>query len=395
MSRLISLGEINKNIIYPILGGLSKLIAEFIIYKSQAEISKHPLILGFSAGFGMFLSIIPYIILKIYSRPIREEKTLKGEKLIYNDPNKVYYRKIRLKKYFFIFLSSFLDFLQKILVFLFTSNINNIFWIFNILFLSLFSRCILNAKLYKYHYLSLIIIIVLGIIINIIKLYDSNSDEIIYIFLSLFIEVIYSLVAVINKYNMEITFSTPYELSFFEGLFILIVNMTLVIICTKNDISEEKYKFIPNKKIYYNGKTYLDNFYDYYDKLNYVEILIFILSLMSRLLFNLFGLITIKNYTPSHIVILLIIGEIQFIFEEKEIWIIILEVIFILIILFMILVFTEIIELNFWGLQIDTKKNIALRAKTEIDNGNEIRETIDELKELNDENEKTESSEEN
>ena len=364
MPSLISFGEINKNILYPIFGGLSKLIAELILYESNAQINKHPIILGLATGLGMFLSLIPYFILKKRSKSKNKNKNkIIGKKsLIYNDPDYVYNKKKRYIKYSLILLSSVLDYFQKILSFLFTGNVNNNIWIFNILFLSLFSYLILKEKLYSYHYLSLIIIIVLGIIINIINLYDVKLKDIKYELLSIFIEIIYSLVAVINKYVMEVSITSPYELSFYEGSFSLVINIILLIICTKYEV---EIKFIPNEKIIYKDKKYLDNFFAYYNKLNVSECIIFFIFVLSRLLFNLFGLITINNYTASHIVILLIIGEIGFFFKNEKTWELIIEIIIIIILFFMILVFTEIIELNFWGLQKNTKKNIAIRALEE------------------------------
>ena len=59
---LISLGKINKNIFYPIIGGLSKLIAEFILFIREPIFSKYSFMLGLVSGIGMFLSIIPFII---------------------------------------------------------------------------------------------------------------------------------------------------------------------------------------------------------------------------------------------------------------------------------------------------------------------------------------------
>ena len=54
---LIGFGEINKNILYPIIGGLSKLIAEFILFKKEPLFNDYPFILGLIAGFGMACEI--------------------------------------------------------------------------------------------------------------------------------------------------------------------------------------------------------------------------------------------------------------------------------------------------------------------------------------------------
>ena len=49
--------------------------------------------------------------------------------------------------------------------------------------------------------------------------------------------------------------------------------------------------------------------------------------------------------------------------KDKKLYILILYLIFTIIAIFMILVFIEIIQLNFWGLSTMTKKNIEERAK--------------------------------
>ena len=88
MPSLISCGKINKNIIFPIIGGFSKIIAESILYKGNEDKTNHPLILGIASGFGMSLSIIPYIFLMVFSRRTEREERIKSVEtieLIYND----------------------------------------------------------------------------------------------------------------------------------------------------------------------------------------------------------------------------------------------------------------------------------------------------------------------
>ena len=90
--------------------------------------------------------------------------------------------------------------------------------------------------------------------------------------------------------------------------------------------------------------------------------------MFSRALFNLFGHIIAKDFTPSHVIFLLMIGELFLSFKSdfdgKKIG----SLIIILVEVFMLLVFTEIIELNFCNLQYNTMKNIRERV---IKNSNE------------------------
>ena len=85
-----------------------------------------------------------------------------------------------------------------------------------------------------------------------------------------------------------------------------------------------------------------------------------------RLLFNLFSHITIKHFTSYHVFLLLIMGDLSSLdwrgknFGEECIIIVIFFIEFI-----MILIFCEIIELDFCGLEENTRKNIVTRAASE------------------------------
>lgn len=366
---LISFGEINKNILYPIIGGLSKLIAEFILFKKQPLFTEYPFIIGVIAGFGMFLSIIPFIILKIQIRRANAEKQTKSKKLIYNNPNDVFKKKICYIKYLLISGVSFLDFSQKILTFLFTSDIINNFWVFDIFFITLFSLIILRSKFYSYQLFSLGMIIFLGIIFNIVNLFDSEKFTFTSFILVMSIEIIFSLEIVIEKYIMVYKFCSPYEICIFEGLFEIIVNIILLMILPKIGIEEV-------------------SFFDYIKELNneqsiIEEIILLIITMISRLFFKLFSLITINFYTSTHEVIILILGEIMLVFTDKKKENdnlygikIACNIFLIIFVVFMTLVFTEFIELNFCGLQKNTKRNIEKRSLTEVSISSENNEEI-------------------
>ena len=354
MQCFITLGTINKFIAFPIIGGIFKFIAELLLFNVKSKIYTHPFILGINSGLGMCLSFFPFIIEKIISKNLKK----KGE----NNENNIQikgiqidfyterFKKIKNFKYLLIFVSGAFDFLQKFITFYFVDNIENNFWIFDILFLSLFSYFILKTKLYIHQHISLLGIIILGVILNVINLFDKNPtfESIIIVFT---VEITYTFNIVLNKYAMNNFFCSPFEISFYEGLFVLILNLILL--------------FSTNK----------ENFSTYYNSLDSKEIWIFILLMLSRLSFNIFGLITVKYFTPSHVVILLIVGEISFSFKYKNDYKLYLTIIIFCFLLFMLLVFTEIIELNFCELQKYTKKNITERS---------VRQTIKDAKyELN------------
>ena len=174
--------------------------------------------------------------------------------------------------------------------------------------------------------------------------------------MSLSIEIIYSLGIVLAKYGMDNLYCSPYEITFYEGIFALIMNIIFLIIATNIPLGKN-FKYTKLLKISeYNGKKYLDNFYTYIDKIDIVEVLLFIISMIGRALFNLFSHFTIKHFTSSRVVFLLIMGEISLDWGEKSLSEVIITIFIFVVVFFMLLIFCEIIEINLCGLKYNTKK---------------------------------------
>lgn len=352
----ITFGSISKFLFYPIIGGIFKFIAELVLFHIKPKVTNYPYMLGINASLGMCLSLLPFIFEKIRAKT-RNRRDSKYLKLLHERESAISkldpYKKENSRKIYYkiclLIIACILDFTQKVLTFLFVEDIENNFWIFDIMFLTIFSIIILKTKLYKHQYISLAIIVILGITQNIVNLYDKKVK-----FLSLLlifsIEITYTFNMVINKISMENYFCSPFEISFYEGFFALAANVILLKI---------------NKKY---------NFYNYYNIIDKREILLFVLLMLSRWSFNIFGLLTVKFFTPSHVVLLLIIGEITFSFKYKDIWKLSLTIPIFLLLLFALLVFMEILELNFCGLEYFTKNHIGERALLESlkDSENEI-----------------------
>ena len=189
------------------------------------------------------------------------------------------------------------------------------------------------------------------------------------ILLSIITEFIYCLNIIANKYLMEYTFCSPFEICFYDGTISLILFIITLTISTNIEIKEDKYA------IEYEGKFYVDNFFDYYDSFNIKEFFIFIFEIFYYFIYYLFPLITIQNYTPSHYLIILIFDyEFSFLLDKKIKWRFYLNIIMFVVIFFMILVFNEIIEINCFGFQKNTKNNISKRAELDEVEQNEINE---------------------
>ena len=382
---LISKGYINKYILFAFIAGLSKCFVSIMVFKFDkfANYNKHPLIIGFNAGIGMSLSIIPLIIVKTKSRRDKtndkskenQQLSLKGTRISLGDVNyieKYDKKKLRIQKYLILLACAFLDFAQKFLSFFLKSLIINNIWMFNIIFISIFDYFILRAKLYKHQYISCIIIVLLGIAATVIGLLGETGNIPLKLFLCIGIEIMYSLAIVLAKFLMDYRSCTPYEVTFYEGIFALIVNSILLAIFTNKPITDEDGKLSKLLKLtIYNEKIYIDHFIAAFKDMKVGQAFLFILSALGRLISNLFGHIVVKHYTSSHIILVLILGEIGLAFKEKHEWKEIVQFVLFVIALFILLIFTEIIEINACDLEKNTRKNIQLREMNQDDDDDE------------------------
>ena len=385
---LISKGYINKYILFALIAGLSKCFVSIMVFKFDkfANYNKHPLIIGFNAGIGMSLSIIPLIIVKTKSRRDKtndkskenQQLSLKGTRISLGDVNyieKYDKKKLRIQKYLILLACAFLDFAQKFLSFFLKKLIINNIWMFNIIFISLFDYLIMKAKLYRHQYISCIIIVLIGIAATVVGLLGDNERITVKLFLCIGIEIMYSLAIVLAKFLMDHRACSPFDVTFYEGIFALIVNSILLAIFTNIPITDEGGKLDKILKLTeYNGKIYIDHFIAAFKDMQVGEVFFFILSAFGRLISNLFGHIIVKHYTSSHIILVLILGEIGLAFKEKHEWKEIVQFSLFVFALFILLIFTEIIEINACDLEKNTRKNIQLREELEGDN--DIREGI-------------------
>jgi hypothetical protein len=246
---------------------------------------------------------------------------------------------------------------------------------FNIIFISLFDYLILKAKLYKHQYISCIIIVLLGIAATVIGLLEQKDNIVIKLFLCIGIEIMFSLAIVLSKFLMDHRDCSPYEVTFYEGIFALIVNSILLAIFTCTPIKDEDGKLGQLLRLtHYEGKIYIDHFIAAFKFMSVGEVFLFILSAFGRLISNLFGHIVVKHYTSSHIILVLILGEIGLAFKDKRDWKKIVQFVLFCLALFILLIFTEIIEINACDLEKNTRKNIQLRE--EMEGNSNINESI-------------------
>ena len=205
---------------------------------------------------------------------------------------------------------------------------------------------IFKVKTYKHHFLSIFLIILTGLIIDIStkSLIDDASNRPVALIMKYLKEILFSLYNVIAKYVMEKKYISVYEFSFYIGLFNLIVLIIFAII-------DSNY-------------FHLYEYNEYFDKIDYKEILKVLGVLFTQLGINLGSLFTTKNCSPCHVFIIFVFGQIAYYICFKSEYII-LVTICLIIILFFPLLFNEIIEIDLFGLSYNTKRNIIKRAENE------------------------------
>jgi len=361
--NIVSCGKINIKILIPIFGGIIRMIGRLLldINPKKEVVSKNPFIISIYSAFGMSLSFIPFLIYKSKNKnfaskinnkliPQENRESKLSVKFVYYDVNK----HPKKEKYKLILLCTLFDFSETLLINAFCINCVYNLWVFDITIISLFSYLILKKNLYKHQYLSMIIIIIFGIGLNVIEYLKKSDDnnkidpiEIISKFLS---EVFYSLNIVINKYNMEKNFCSPYEICLWEGL----INFILFSLCllvlnifglTIGDI------------------IYPENLFDYYNNFDLNDIIVILINVFASCFYNLLVLITCNEYTPFHVLIILIINESYYYFKFNENLVLnITGFCILLLLLIVFLVFIEMIELNICEISRNTIKNISIRA---------------------------------
>ena len=107
---------------------------------------------------------------------------------------------------------------------------------------------------------------------------------------------------------------------------------------------------------------HIDNYKDYFGKFGVAELLVILGVIATQFSLNLCILLTNKYYSPCHIFIIFVCGQLAIYVNIPFGWKMIVVIICLLLILFLSLIFNEIFEINVCGLSDNTKRNISKRA---------------------------------
>lgn len=342
---LLSIGKIDKNIIPIFIACVLGILFKFLTKIDKAILFDHSIVANIYVAASKLLSFIPFIITKMRLKKVREKESINYDnnivEYIYFEANE----DVSKGKLKYIFLASTLFFIQGVILF-FTMEVKINIWLSEIFIYCLFYYLIFKIKPYKHHYLSIILIILTGVTFDLVSgnLQNDILNNLSSILLRLLREILYSLQDVINKYIMEKKFCSVYELSFYGGIIYLILIGLFSIF---------NYFYLK-----------IDNFEEYFNNFNYIELLVCIWTIVIQFGLDISSLFIIKNNTPCHLFIVAAFSQIFGIFgdfSENQVAILIC----LIFILFMSLVYNEIIEINCFKLSENTKRNIMKRAAME------------------------------
>ena len=350
----ISLGKLDKNIIPIILGSIVCFLNRLLNTYTGTKLFKNTILTNICISSSKLFAIIPLIIFKMRSKSSKKtiiqnspnlniNQTNNSLEFIYNEDDKE--QEIRKGAWKFILISGLIFTVNQFLYVL-TSKIKSDTYILCILVIAIFLYIFLKIKLYRHHYLSIILIIITGLIMDFVleNLYIDITTNLGLLFLRILREIIYSLTTVIDKYIMEKKLVSPYQILLCDGLITLIIFIIFAVF---------DYYFL----------NFFDEYDNYFTNFNSIELIVIFGVLITQFFLNLFLLVTIKVNSPCHIFIIYVLGQFAYYIDFSEKAIIVSCCL--ILILFFSLIFNEMIEINFFGLSFNTKRNIIARAEKE------------------------------
>ena len=323
-------------------------------------------------SFSDLLAIIPFLIVYIRSRRLKERIEIKEKKDLLR------HRDWKRTKKFLLLISSvaFLDFASHVSSLIFyivygrnersvsENNLSSLL-IFNTVIIYLLSRLILKTYFYKHHYFSFIInvvcILILGTIdiINIINSKDKGTTGMVlfYIAKKILSIVFYSIEDVIGKKLLLDSLASVYGLLLYRGLINVVLNFLFSIPFMFIEVTDTS-KIIEgtNQRIEETGIIF-KRILNLFDNLNFFKINLFVIT---NLFYNIFIWLIIDKFSPSHYSISLILESFGtlirlWIIEPDTVDLPVLRMFIFFILIFGSFIHTEMIVINYCDLKKNTK----------------------------------------
>jgi len=365
----IGLGNIDKKIIPIIIASISCFLNR-LLNKVDAKLYKNTIMTNICISSSKIFALIPFFILKKRTKSVTSTdielsssssiSTKHSRKYIYVKGEKRILKGI----WKFVFISAVIFTINQVL-YVVTLSVKTNTTTLDIVFTSIFYYLFLKVRLYRHHYLSMILIIISGASIDLFlgNLQLDFGSQIGTFFLRVLRESMYSLSSVVDNYIMEKKFISEYTILLVDGISCVILFLIFVIF---------DYNYIG-----------IDKYDDYFSNFSGIEVFMIFATIVTQFFLNLFLLITNKINSPCHCFIVFVFGYMaNYVdFSEKSTIVICGT----LVILLFALIFNEIIELNFCGLSYNTKRNIMLRAEKDKEENYDLNrsDTNDSTNEIN------------
>ena len=356
----ISCGEFKKALLFPFLLALTQTIIVFIDRIYPEKIKNH-IFESTSIGLGQLsVIIIPHI--KFFSLSNNNKKA----KCECSKKNCCHYT-ILLFLYAIEANLSYSINLEQI------NNNNSLFWIktknistqqgIEIIIITLISLFLLKYKYFIHHYLSIFLFCLSSVGFDLIikknrnQLYGFRPFAYLILFVGIFAEGVYFCYI---KYMIDKHYHYYWNIMFFVGLMVIIVNIIIIIVCS----------------IFFRNTTldFIYFFWKYFDKVP-VKIIVskFIINYIFQFISSVMEILTIFYLTPEYIliaqnlskiyiIIYILIYPNEYINKGYEYCYLLIYAIQI----FSLMIYLEIIELNFCKLNKNTRKNIKSRVNDDL-----------------------------
>ena len=338
MKKLITIGIIDKRLFLPFLLAAFLIASSYIgNYVPKANYSYY--ISGFGTSFGFMLArLIPYLFR--YPTNLSPKKNC---------------NKGNIKDYFLFFIFYGI-FRAAVLVVHFTEYdksrisplcFNQSIEIINYLIIS---SLFLKYKYYIHNIISLISFCVFSALIDLIagNLLKVQPIDLLYIIVILTEDIFYFYM----KYMLDNKYHKYWDIIFFQGVYYFIIMSIAVIIRIKID----------------DDASFISGYFSE-DQIGPVSAIFFFNVFMTGLVQQVLNVLIVYHYSPNHMLIAYVINKIRVILLDKtrtdyyHLFCIIPFVFQMLSLLF----YLEILEFNFCNLNKNTKRNIQLREKEEMD----------------------------
>ena len=402
---IIKCGEISLVLILPIITALLQ-FSNFELYK-KTEYENHPIMDCLFSNLLLCLLFIPFLLSKLFYNSKHGSKGHKSKFIL----------KIEKPILFTVIVGALLE-LVNLLHSIFSNKIasqQDFFmndYVFELIFIIIASKIFTKSLVFKHQQLSMIFVLILGVLFYVID-YSHYDYKNYIIFFSILKQIIFGISIILIKHITEMKHYSIFKMLMIFGIVGFIMDLFILMITTnvkcKNSLDDICSSIDNNTKVVTQNNNqfsinniiedyyiknfdsnainitedidyYLDNFKIFFDdlkdnpehegrKYDIINVVYRIFALISIILI----IFVVDKLHPSYTyivnVLLTIFSKIKELFnddnDKNDRLIIVLQILIILILLFWSLVYNEIIELNFCGLNEDTHKSRELRDDTD------------------------------